>query len=157
MHEVVPAHAVAQGAPANASVDMPDLHDTDVWTKLGRAGLSTMASAGERYEIGDILGVGSTGQVFAVLDRNLGQQVAVKALSLEAMRDERNLAGFLDEARTTAALKHPNVLPVLDINVTRGGRPYFSMRKVDGRTLGDCILGFEPRTSAFGDPELFQS
>jgi hypothetical protein len=151
MHEVGPSRAATQGTPVNASADAPDLHDTDVWTKLGRAALSTMASAGERYELVDILGIGSTGQVFAVLDRNLDQQVAVKALSLEAMRDERNLAAFLDEARITAALKHPNVLPVLDINVTRNGRPYFSMRKIDGRTLGDCI---NASSAASRDPRI---
>jgi serine/threonine protein kinase len=121
-----------------------DLDAIEIWSKLGAIGASASPAVEGRYSVQNVLGVGSTGQVYAVLDRNLERQVAIKVLKIETAANAGELANFIEEAKITAALKHPNVLQVLDIDVTKGGRPYFSMGKVDGRTLGDFIAESTP-------------
>ncbi len=96
-------------------------------------------TSGTRYELHGMLGVGATGQVFAVRDRNLGREVAVKVLTTTAVADRSGVASFIDEARITASLTHPNVLPVYEIDITSQGQPYFTMGKVSGQTLGEAI------------------
>jgi hypothetical protein len=141
---------VAQGragdAPAAPAApvpgDEPELAGVEIWAKLAPAGPAAGSEA--RYQVQGVLGVGSTGRVYTVLDRNLGRQVAVKVLTDEAREDHESLGSFIAEAKITASLKHPNVLPVIDIDVTRTGQPYFSMGRVDGRTLADLIAESTP-------------
>jgi hypothetical protein len=119
--------------------EQPELHGTEVWSRLAELGLAAARGREERFAVERILGMGSTGQVYAVLDRNLRRQIAVKVLNRDMANDAHGLASFIEEAQITAALKHPNVLPVLDIDITSGGRPFFSMSKIEGRTLGELI------------------
>jgi hypothetical protein len=148
-----PAAAPAHADPAG---DGLDLSGAEIWSKLADSGLTTPRPLEQRYRIERMLGIGSTGQVYAVVDRNLERQVAIKVLNRDAAADAEGLADFISEAKITAALKHPNVLPVLDIDLTRGGRPYFSMARVDGRTLADLIdesrpTARHPRLASFND------
>jgi hypothetical protein len=115
---------------------------------LPRAGLHERVRDGgladeERFRVEHVLGMGSTGEVYSVHDAELDRRIAVKVLNPEACAEGEAVRRFLHEARLTASLQHPNVLPVHDIDVTADGRPYFSMDHVRGRTL----------ESAFSDPE----
>jgi serine/threonine protein kinase/tetratricopeptide (TPR) repeat protein len=97
------------------------------------------AHVAERFEVVSLLGAGSTGEVYRVRDRNLNRLIAIKVLAdlvppQAGLRDD-----FIAEARLTAALKHPNVLPVHDLDLSADGRLYFSMGQVDGRSLGEII------------------
>jgi tetratricopeptide (TPR) repeat protein len=94
--------------------------------------------AEERYTAFDRLGGGGGGQVFAVLDRHLDREIAVKVMhaSSPASSDTRR---FIEEARLTARLEHPNILPIYDVGCDKLGRFYFSMRRATGQTLADMI------------------
>ncbi len=72
------------------------------------------------------VGRGGFGVVFRCLQRNLGRTVAVKLLhaDLDAVHRER----FFREGRAMARLSgHPNVVDVLQVGITRSGRPYLVM------------------------------
>lgn len=92
-----------------------------------------------RFQVGDLLGVGATGEVYTVADADLERQVALKILRPELLEDTAEVANFLHEAATTARLSHPNMLPVLDVNLASDGRPYFTMHRIQGRTLLDAV------------------
>jgi serine/threonine protein kinase len=79
------------------------------------------------------------GVVYRALDPVFGRRLAVKVLL--ARTDERpDLARrFLDEARLTGRLQHPGVPPVHDQGVLDDGRPYFTMKLIEGRTLDDLL------------------
>ncbi|MBA3686641.1 MAG: serine/threonine protein kinase, partial [Planctomycetes bacterium] len=94
---------------------------------------------GARYEIGKLLGSGGTGQVYAVRDRDCARDVALKVLHRSAPRDSQRRERFVLEAQVTAQLEHPGILPVYDIDVAEDGNVYFTMRKIDGMSLGECI------------------
>lgn len=92
-----------------------------------------------RYLIGQELGSGSVGQVIEARDQHLGRQVAIKILHEGEGLSRDGIARFVAEAQITAQLEHPSVVPVHEIGIMPGGMPYFSMKLVKGRSLGDVI------------------
>ncbi len=100
------------------------------------------AGSGRRFIAGDLIGLGATGRVYAALDRDLEREVAVKILADDrsGVDDARS---FVDEARLTASLSHPNVLPVHDLGRDDHGRVFFTMKRIAGRSLADAIDGSE--------------
>jgi len=90
------------------------------------------------YRILRALGQGGMGEVYEAEDTKLGRRVALKllpeALAADAERRER----FVREARTVAALTHPNIVTLYAIEET-GGRPFLAMELVEGPALADLI------------------
>src|SRR4029078_11066465 len=82
---------------------------------------------------------GGGGRVFSVTDANLDRPVAMKVLPTSGAKDDDRAAHFIDEARITASLSHPNVLPVYELDLTDGGELYFTMKRIDGRPLAALI------------------
>ncbi|MBO6935609.1 MAG: serine/threonine protein kinase [Deltaproteobacteria bacterium] len=64
--------------------------------------------------------------------------VAIKRLRSELRADETFRTMFLEEAKIAGLIRHPNVVPVLDVGVDQGG-PYLVMDYVEGVTLGRVI------------------
>jgi hypothetical protein len=91
-----------------------------------------------RYEVLRRLGRGAVGEVFLARDPALGRDVAVKTLSgLEALGEserEQAQARFLREARSAAALNHPNIVTIFDVG-EQDGVPYIAMERLEGTTL----------------------
>ncbi len=50
------------------------------------------------------------------------------------------MARFVREARITAALEHPNIVPIYDIGLDAAGNPYFTMKLLGGETLQSILL-----------------
>ncbi len=92
-----------------------------------------------RYVIGHELGSGSIGQVIEARDQHLARMVAIKILHDGEGLSRDGIARFIAEAQITAQLEHPSVAPVHEIGLMPGGMPYFSMKLVKGRSLGDII------------------
>src|SRR5262249_57757869 len=101
--------------------------------------VTTAASFG-RYRVTGTLGTGAMGEVFSAVDEALGREVAVKTLrghrSELAARilDER----FRLEARAIAALHHPGVVQVFDIDLS-ADPPYLVMERVAGPSLRERL------------------
>lgn len=93
----------------------------------------------ERYRIDSLLGEGGMGRVYRAHDAVLGRQVALKVLRPELGINERFLERFGAEARATAQLSHPGIVPVFDLGELPDGRRYFTMEVVEGRTLGQVF------------------
>jgi serine/threonine-protein kinase len=95
-----------------------------------------------RYEIRGILGGGGFATVYRVWDPMLNREVALKAVHGDRADPEDVRARFLAEARALASLRHPNIITVHDIGEA-GGRPFFTMECIDGKTLAEMM---EPDT-----------
>ena len=76
---------------------------------------------------------GGMGEVRLVWDRRLGRTLARKILSVNI--SESAWRRFTAEARLTARLDHPGIVPVYDFGVLEDGRPWFTMKRVEGQTL----------------------
>ncbi len=90
--------------------------------------------SGTKYELIDRIGQGGMGTVYRARDRELGRDVALKAIRLpEASPDIA--ARMLREARTLARLEHPGIVPVHDVGRLNDGRVYYAMKFVRGAPL----------------------
>jgi eukaryotic-like serine/threonine-protein kinase len=90
------------------------------------------------YEIGAQIGVGGMGEVYRARDTQLHRDVAIKVLP-EALADDRErLARFDREARTLAALNHPNIAHIHGLQKSDGSKALV-MELVEGPTLADRI------------------
>src|SRR5262245_33627028 len=91
------------------------------------------------YEVTAKIGVGGMGEVWRATDTNLGRQVAIKVLPDAFARDAERVARFEREARTLAALNHPNIASIYGIEKTDAGARALVMEFLDGPTLADRI------------------
>ena len=95
------------------------------------------------------VGRGGIGRVLVAVDQHLGREVAIKELLMSAGRSGRGtpdssglhplLARFLREARVTAQLEHPNIIPAYELGRRVDGTIYYTMKLVRGRTLKDAL------------------
>jgi eukaryotic-like serine/threonine-protein kinase len=100
---------------------------------------------GPRYARTEALGFGGVGEVVAGLDREVGRVVAIKSLREGAQADPKTVRRFLLEARVTAQLEHPGIVPVYDLGALPDGQPFYTMRVVKKRSLRDVLDQPEPR------------
>ncbi len=90
------------------------------------------------YQIGELIGRGGMGEVLAAHDQRIGREVAYKRMRT-VHPDGEQLARFLREARIQARLDHPAIVPVYELGTDEAGRPFFTMKRVSGRTLAQRI------------------
>jgi eukaryotic-like serine/threonine-protein kinase len=99
-------------------------------------------STGEKigpYEIVAPLGAGGMGEVYRARDTRLDRDVAIKVVSQTLAKDPDRLRRFEQEARSIAALNHPNILGVHDIG-TYQGAPYLVSELLEGETLREKLM-----------------
>jgi len=89
---------------------------------------------GTRYRLLGKLGQGGMGGVFRVDDSTLEREVALKVINVA---DPDLSARLLQEARVIAKLEHPGIVPVHDAGMLPDGRPYYTMKLVQGKRLDE--------------------
>ena len=86
------------------------------------------------YEILSPIGAGGMGEVYRARDPRLHREVAIKVLPERLSRDPQALARFEREAKTVAAISHPNILGIHDVG-SEGGTTYIVTELLEGETL----------------------
>lgn len=88
-----------------------------------------------RLRLGRLLGEGGFGVVYEAVDETTGRGVAVKLLHPHLI-DVREAAGrFRREAAIMSAVRHPNVVEVVDGGSSSDGTLYFAMERLEGEDL----------------------
>ena len=87
-----------------------------------------------QYKILEKLGEGGMGVVYKARDTKLDRFVALKFLPQHLTANHTEKARFLQEAKAAAALNHPNVCSVIDLQEANG-QQFIIMEYVEGRTL----------------------
>ncbi|MFY9905303.1 MAG: serine/threonine-protein kinase, partial [Terriglobales bacterium] len=90
------------------------------------------------YDLQSLLGAGGMGEVYRARDARLDRIVAIKVLPATFSADTARLQRFMQEARSAAALNHPNILSIFDIGEERGA-PYIVSELLEGQTLRERI------------------
>src|SRR6187401_267723 len=91
------------------------------------------------YDVIESLGEGGMGVVYKALDTRLNRPVALKFITPSRVGDEQNRARLVNEARSAASLRHPNICTVYDIGETPEGETFISMAYLEGTSLRDHI------------------
>ena len=91
-----------------------------------------------RYQILEQLGQGGAGIVYRAEDPRLGRSVAIKVLQEHALRDERALSRFRQEARSLSRLLHPNIATLFDFD-SHQGCDFIVLEYVAGETLAQTL------------------
>ena len=92
----------------------------------------------EKYRIDRLIAFGGMGAVYKGHDITLDRPIAIKALQRKFNLDNDLIRRFHREARATASLDHPNIIPVHAVG-TENDIHYFVMKYVQGTTFGDLI------------------
>ncbi len=92
----------------------------------------------DRYELEELVGTGGMSSVYRAHDRLLDRKVALKILHQHYSADGDYVERFRREARSVAALSHPNIVTVIDRGAHEG-RQFIVFEYVDGENLKRLI------------------
>jgi eukaryotic-like serine/threonine-protein kinase len=106
---------------------------------FGTAGLDGMI----RYHLKQILGKGGTGLVFRAWDYMLQREVALKVPSQDSRLEDQAIPRFKIEAKSLLKLSHPNICPILDVDVDHWW-PYIVMPILAGGDLESWLHQYNP-------------
>lgn len=95
---------------------------------------------GGKYRVRDVIGSGGVGTVYRATHVWTEREVAVKVLNPNLPHFDQLRDAFLQEARATVQLEHPNVVDVLDMGEDRAGTTYLVMELLDGPNLRDVLF-----------------
>ena len=91
------------------------------------------------------------GQVWLAHDPELGREIALKELRPDQAENAEVSSRFLAEARVTAQLEHPGIVPVYELG--EGDAPYYTMRFIRGGTLSQATRAYhKDRVAGTADP-----
>jgi eukaryotic-like serine/threonine-protein kinase len=92
----------------------------------------------DRFEVIRVLGKGGMGTVYLARDPRLDRSVALKVLRSEDLTTEDRRSRFMREAKTAAAIRHPNVATIYEVGEWDGA-PYLVMEYCEGETLAQRL------------------
>ena len=132
-----PALAATEAPPSNTAFAQTVLRAMEE-RKGAAAAAESIPSGAARYATAGLVGEGGMGRVLEARDLQFARTVAVKQLH----RDHAGVGArerFALEALVTGNLEHPGVPSVYERGVLPDGSPFYAMRLVRGRTLGEAI------------------
>jgi serine/threonine protein kinase len=105
---------------------------------FSEAGIMPGVVISSRYEILEELGTGGMGKVYKALDRELGEEIALKSLHSDLIRDTEARERFLREIKLLRKITHPNVVRVHDIGRWED-HEFLTMEYLDAKDLFDHV------------------
>jgi serine/threonine protein kinase len=114
----------------------------------------------DRYTLTHLHAKGGMGRVWLARDAALDRQIALKELRPDKVRNSVVVSRFLYEAKITAQLEHPGIVPVYELG--EGTVPYYTMRFLRGRTLSETARTYHKlravgQTGSIGLRELLSA
>ena len=103
----------------------------------------------QKYRFIRSIGRGGMKMVLQMKDLDTTRDVAMAVLPEATTRPREDLTRFIQEARITASLEHPNIVPVHEIGVDSTGAPYYTMKLLRGKTLAALITSLAEGDEAF--------
>jgi serine/threonine protein kinase len=115
---------------------------TEPVISIGPTAKATSQSFGE-YDQLELIAQGGMGVVYRARQQSLNRTVALKMIRSDLLGTEEAVQRFYHEARAAAALDHPNIVPIFEINQVAGCH-YFTMAYVPGKRLRDVVSKGKP-------------
>lgn len=106
-----------------------------------------------RYAIERPLAAGGMGAVLHINDHDFRRPAAMKVILSRYAQNPEATERFLAEAQVTAQLEHPNIVPIHDLGVMEDGTLYFTMKLIEGMSLGRVVKLLQQQTGTLKDKE----
>ena len=91
----------------------------------------------KKYDIGGMIAQGGMGAILSAREVTIGRTVAMKVM-LDSISSGDHVR-FIEEAKVTGQLEHPNIVPVYELGVDENGHVYYTMKFVQGVTLNQIL------------------
>jgi eukaryotic-like serine/threonine-protein kinase len=98
-----------------------------------------------KYDVIDLIGRGGMGVVYKAKDPVLDRLVAIKMMNVDVHENTDFLERFYREAKSTASLRHPNIVTVYDLGEYQN-RPFLVMEYLEGHSLESLLRARRPMT-----------
>lgn len=108
------------------------------------------------YRFVQKLAEGGMGSILICSDESLRRQVAMKVIKPGIAESENQRHRFMQEGRVTGRLEHPNIVPVHELGTDESGTPYFTMKFVRGKSLGQILKDLDAGLPGPSLSELLQ-
>ncbi len=105
---------------------------------------------GDKYLVGELVGTGGMGTVWAGRHVHLGTRVAIKFIRPQFVEREEARRRFEIEARAAANVKSVHAVQVLEYGLTEAGLPYIVMEFLEGESLAETLQ----RAGPIAPPEV---
>ena len=103
----------------------------------------------DKYKFRRSIGRGGMKMVLQVHDNDTMRDVAMALMPDFEHRSRAEILRFIQEARVTASLEHPNIVPVHDIGIDSSGSPYFTMKLLSGESLASLLKKMDEGNPAY--------
>ena len=110
--------------------------------------LNTFSITGKKYRVENQIATGNMGAIYQAYDMSLRRSSVLKIILPHIKKKPGQVVRFVDEARITGRLEHPNIIPINDIGVLENDQVFISMKYVHGEQLRTILKNIEN-----GDPE----
>jgi serine/threonine protein kinase len=98
----------------------------------------------DTYTVLSLIGRGGMGEVYEVAHARLAGRYALKLLPPAFAHEHVSVTRFRREADITSALRHPNIVQVIDFDHTPAGQPFLVMEHLDGGDLAQLMAACGP-------------
>lgn len=112
------------------------------------AELRSYGDMGEKYKIANQIATGNMGAIYKAHDMKLRRNSVLKIILPHIKKKPGQVMRFVDEARITGRLEHPNIIPINDIGVLDDDEIFISMKYIQGEQLRVILKKIQD-----GDPE----
>jgi len=143
---------VAEGSSEHAALELELLQAETVFQAQPRGmevKLNLTEKPHRKYEQVKAVGQGGMKSILKVRDRDTMRNLAMAVLPGKLDNDRTHWHRFVHEARITANLEHPNIVPIHDIGEEQSGSPYFTMKLLEGENLANIIIGLRDGNEKF--------
>ena len=153
-----PAQAGSRSSPLSQTklADLPQGQQSytgfDSGENAARIHLQRGHKLANRYEIREQIGAGGMGAVYRAFDHTKQEDIALKVLLPALMQNERARQRFLDEARISARLSHPNIVNVHDVQQD-GDFFFLTMELLHGQDLRQLMEARQLSRQPFDESE----
>lgn len=95
----------------------------------------------KRFELLENRGSGSLGAVWKAVDQKSSRMVALKLLDIQHVEHPDRIERFLQSAKVTAGLRHPNIVKVLETSLKDGDLLFYAMEYLGGGNVRNAMMG----------------
>ena len=144
MEELNTCNFAETAAKLDGSLDTVTVFGNTEGSEISPELLSEQYNITDRDEFRDygklkLIGLGGMGMVFQAQDMSLQRKVALKILRSDFRNRSASVKKFIHEARITAKIDHPNIVPVHRMGVLENVGVYFTMKRIHGENLREIF------------------